>query len=82
MLRPGSTDYSTLHKRVAVARGPASAHQCALCSDQAREWSQIHGTDGTDPERHYRPLCVSCHRSYDMTPEIRTKISQTKAAVS
>lgn len=56
--------YYKLHRRVHAARGRADANKCESCPDQAKEWAQIKGTDGFDPEL-YLALCRSCHREYD-----------------
>lgn len=56
--------YRTRHDWVRKARGPAADQVCADCGKQAREWSQIHGTDGTAPE-DYEPRCSLCHATYD-----------------
>jgi polyferredoxin len=56
--------YSTRHSRVLKARGKAGDQACADCGQQAREWSQVHGTSGDDPE-HYEPRCARCHHAYD-----------------
>jgi hypothetical protein len=56
--------YRTRHDWVRKARGPAADKVCADCGKQARDWSQIHGTDGTAPE-HYEPRCRLCHVAYD-----------------
>lgn len=66
----GRNTYSIRHRHVRLARGKASAHDCVRCSEnnigkQAREWAQIHGTDGLDPWADYIPLCVPCHAVYD-----------------
>jgi hypothetical protein len=57
--------YSMLHKRVSQVRGKASTHRCTDCGGKAVEWSMKKGTDGTDPQAHYDPRCVVCHRRYD-----------------
>lgn len=57
--------YHRNHMRVRSARGVAKSQRCELCGDQGYEWSQIHGTDGTDPLKHFRPLCHPCHTEYD-----------------
>lgn len=57
--------YRNVHERVRRARGKASEYGCVDdCGRQAEDWSQIHGTDGTDPE-HYEPRCRTCHVAYD-----------------
>lgn len=66
---PEELSYSGRHARVRATRGKASDYQCELCDLPAREWSQTHETDGTDPT-HYRPLCFKCHRDYDGTTEM------------
>lgn len=57
--------YHRNHTKLRRHRGSASRYDCELCGAKAQEWSQIHGTDGTDPHAHFRPLCKSCHLDYD-----------------
>lgn len=57
--------YENRHKDVYRAKGPASAQPCVTCAEPAKDWAQISGTDGTDPEGHYQPMCLKCHRAYD-----------------
>jgi len=64
-----SHDYSHRHAQVIKVRGKASKHYCFFCiTSKARDWAQIHGTDGRLLV-HYIPSCASCHRRYDSTPE-------------
>jgi hypothetical protein len=57
--------YFGLHRRVRKLRGAARNYQCADCGERAQHWSTVHGTDGTDPFNHYRPMCQRCHFAYD-----------------
>lgn len=57
--------YGAKHKVVYRARGKASDHTCVECGDAAVNWAQTHDTDGTDPQAHYQPMCLRCHRRYD-----------------
>lgn len=78
--RADDIGYLGAHKRVARARGRASAQDCDRCGSPAREWAYDHsdpneavGSLGdlsglvysTDPQ-HYLPLCSSCHRQFDI----------------
>jgi hypothetical protein len=63
--------YTARHERVYMDRGKATDQACADCGEPARHWSQIHGTDGTDPA-HYEPRCVRCHSRYDHQEEARS----------
>lgn len=56
--------YDSRHKAVYRAQGRASEHACVACGEQAKDWAQIHGTDGTDP-LNYQTMCLKCHRDYD-----------------
>lgn len=67
--------YSGAHSRVAKARGKAADHACVDCGNPAQEWAydgldEHEVTDG--PRRfsrnpaHYMPMCVPCHRAFDM----------------
>lgn len=70
---PGGVSYWSVHHRLGVERGPATALPCAECGGPARSWSY----DGTDPDERtdptqgyrysldldrYRPRCRPCHR--------------------
>ena len=57
--------YDNRHKAIYRVRGKAADYPCVECAGTAREWAQVHGTDGSDPHDHYRPMCVKCHRNYD-----------------
>lgn len=57
--------YENRHKAVYRARGSASEQTCVSCGGAAKDWAQIHGTDGLDPVNHYQPMCLQCHRGYD-----------------
>lgn len=70
-----------LHRRVRRLRGKAAGHACVKHAEMevtkpARDWAQIHGTDGKDPWADYVPLCKSCHVRYDQTAETRVKLSR------
>lgn len=63
--------YDGAHKRVTKARGRASAHCCAMnCGRQAAHWSIVRTDSAPMPHspdpQDYRPLCVPCHKRYDM----------------
>lgn len=77
--RVTSTTYRAVHKQVQRHRGPASAHPCPRCGEQAQHWAYDH-TDpnpltttlkgGTDVEystdlTRYLPMCHSCHAKFD-----------------
>ena len=66
--------YGSIHQRLRVERGPASAQGCVDCGGQAHHWS----FDYTDLDAHlsawgpyssdldcYQPRCASCHRKFD-----------------
>jgi hypothetical protein len=55
-------------------RGSARTHPCVLgaelgAGEQARDWAQVHGTDGQDPWADYVALCRPHHRRYDRIGE-------------
>lgn len=57
--------YAGNHSRVRRWRGLARDHPCTDCGVPANDWSQIHGTNGHDPQ-DYEPRCWKCHSEYDM----------------
>jgi hypothetical protein len=49
-------------------------YTCVMCAEigtprPARDWAQVHGTDGQDPWADYVPLCRIHHRRYDRIGE-------------
>lgn len=62
--RGDTAGYQARHSRVWRARGKASAQVCVDCGGAAKEWSQVHGTDGLDVF-DYEPRCRHCHYVYD-----------------
>jgi hypothetical protein len=68
--RGDDVTYEGRHSRVERARGKASEHPCADCGETAKDWSQIHGTTGLEPE-HYEPRCAKCHSQYDIDTQPR-----------
>ena len=65
-------DYFHLHARLRKVRGSARGYQCVRCDRTASEWAWLHGEDPSEFDS-YTPMCRSCHRKYDMTPETREK---------
>lgn len=73
----GQIGYVAAHDRVASQRGPAHAQRCVECSCQARHWAYQHtdpnelttpnGIPYSNDPAHYRPLCVPCHKRFDLT---------------
>jgi hypothetical protein len=57
--------YHGRHLRVRRSLGKASEYACAECDVVAEQWAQTHETTGLEVS-HYRPLCISCHTTYDM----------------
>jgi hypothetical protein len=57
--------YGRHHMRVRTARGEAIYQACVSCDEQAQEWAQVHGTDGSNPHEHFQPMCRKCHWIYD-----------------
>lgn len=63
------------HERVRRARGRAVEHACQDCGTAAAHWAYDHadpderqsdrGPYSPDPA-HYRPLCVPCHKRFDL----------------
>ncbi|HEX3962164.1 MAG TPA: NUMOD3 domain-containing DNA-binding protein [Trebonia sp.] len=77
----GSQEYNNLHHRMKHARGSASLQQCVKCGESAAHWARLHETDGMDIWNDYVPMCIKCHRAYDlggrpMSAEHREQLSQ------
>jgi len=69
--------YQAAHDRVRGVKGRASDWPCWSCGRSAKDWAYDH----TDPDEktwegngrrysldpsHYRPMCVRCHRRFDL----------------
>lgn len=72
--------YGSTHDRLRRSRGTASNSACAHCGDGAEEWALKHDDSERirgefrgivmDYSRNlddYAPLCVECHRDYDLS---------------
>jgi hypothetical protein len=68
--------YDGVHKRLRALHGEAAAHPCRRCDKPAKHWAYDHADpdERQDPRRgpysidpaHYLPLCVSCHKTFDL----------------
>ena len=76
MNRATDPDYAKKHYRVYRKYGKAKDYLCDHCDGDARHWAHIHGTDGSNPDTDFMPLCISCHRIYDYTDEHRANVSK------
>lgn len=70
--------YGSVHHRLRTARGPATAHSCMFCGDQAQDWSYDHLCPDEKVELRngrscpysedldrYQPVCKPCHTYRD-----------------
>jgi hypothetical protein len=73
--RRATVGYTGAHMRVRDERGSASDHFC-VCGSKAAHWAYDHADPNelrdergcpysTEPV-HYKPLCVSCHKLFDL----------------
>lgn len=66
---PGTWAYTTRHRYVVKARGPASARSCEMCGRPAEHWATVPEQDDRphvhDVHAGYRSLCRGCHKAYD-----------------
>jgi hypothetical protein len=70
-----SVSYIGMHRRVSAANGRASEHTCVGCGFQAKQWAYDHscpnekqskeGPYSTEVAR-YQPMCVPCHKKFDL----------------
>ncbi len=79
------SSYNHRHWLLRRDRGSASQHTCFFCGGQARDWAQVHGTDGENPWTDYVSLCRACHIRYDgsghhqpHTKQARQKMSESQ----
>lgn len=79
-----SSEHAKIHYRLRVIFGPARFLDCIQCGGSAWEWAWQHGQNPRDTAS-YEPMCKSCHRLYDHTPEWgaaigRSQIGNTRSA--
>ena len=73
--RGDEVGYGAAHERVRAVRGSASEHSCCACGGAATQWAYDHedaserlsdvGPYSVNPD-HYRPMCVPCHKRFDL----------------
>jgi hypothetical protein len=71
--------YFSFHRRLRKARGSARDRQCVDCGGKAEQWAWLHDKDPRD-FASYVPMCRSCHKKYDATPETREKARRNALA--
>ena len=71
--------YRAVHMRLLAIKGKATAYDCVGCGGSAKHWAysndckdELKGQNGKSqtaycvhPE-HYQPMCVPCHKAYDI----------------
>ena len=68
--------YNRLH--VILLKENKKIGVCNFCKAiRHTEWAKKKGRQYTLNIKNYNELCVPCHRKYDMTDEIRKKMSKT-----
>lgn len=79
--------YNAIHQRLRKAHGPAKAHACITCGKTAQHWAYDHedpnekrdekGRPFSVDPNHYRPMCKTCHRRFDVQfmPEVVCSIA-------
>lgn len=68
-------NYFAFHARLRKARGSAADQQCVECGLRAAQWAYLHGKDSRSFDSDV-PMCRSCHKKYDATPEVRERHRQ------
>lgn len=70
-----NASYTAAHKRVYSLRGSAKLYACDMCGLTAKHWAYDHLDDNeliyngmaySTSVDHYIPMCVSCHKKYDL----------------
>lgn len=86
--RGDSVSYAGAHRRVYRTRGKASGHTCKHCGDRAAHWAYDHADESplmgmaqfglaeySGNPKHYMPLCVPCHKNFDLSNIAHTERS-------
>lgn len=81
--RTETAGYYAVHDRVYREKGKARDHQCCACGETAKQWAYDHA----DPDEraskngpfslhpsHYQPMCISCHKIFDMAHIRSTRV--------
>lgn len=76
--RGDDIDYLHFHQRLNYARGNPGDHACVACGGPSQEWAYDHADPNEKVELrgkfltafstdfdHYKPMCISCHRTMD-----------------
>ena len=80
MVKWGSNEYKSAHKRVSYYRGTAINNDCE-CGNIAEQWAHIHNTDINDI-RNFKPMCAICHSKYDGQSEKQKGKSNSNVTLS
>lgn len=71
--------HTKLHKKLIKENGNAA--MCEMCHNPGKakyQWALKKDREYSSEPDDYFQLCVSCHRKYDFTEEIRTKLKAKK----
>ena len=74
-----SVGYHGIHGWLKTRYGKANKCEMINCKRVCKkyEWALKKGRKYMRVRNNFTELCVSCHKKYDMTPELRKKISNT-----
>jgi hypothetical protein len=76
-------DYVQWHQRLRMWKGSASAHTCIRCGETAAHWAFTGQRNGGEVLPYstnmddYEPMCVSCHKQFDLDALASAKSSGT-----
>jgi len=70
--------YNTIHGWLKYKYGHANKCESKKCNHESHNynWCLIHSKEYDFKRSNFKMLCVSCHKLYDMTEEIRKKMSK------
>lgn len=79
----GKNEYIKIHMWLCRQEIHKQCKKCGVGREKSQiEWALIHGFKHAKDVRHYIPLCLSCHRRYDFSDEVRAKMSAARKGIS
>ena len=71
--------YMGIHKWLVITFGKANkCEQCGIIHNKRYHYALLKGKEYQRKRENFWMLCASCHKKYDLTPEVGKKISATK----
>lgn len=88
-----AVNYREAHQRIQAAKGRAADYDCIECSGPANHWAYSYaepspkyvspkGQPYSDDPDAYIPLCIGCHRRFDIAHDARVREAAQKVGAA